>query len=105
MPAVPSNNKFHNRSIRGCARDGMMLVMHCNRCRRTVHCWAADLLKVVDDPFHEAHVLIWACGRFKTIGYMVMRWKLPTAWELEDGITVRRPVKKITRWLWKNERA
>lgn len=105
MPAVPSTNKFANRQIRHCAREGAMMVMRCNSCRRTVHYWAADLLQVIDDPFHEAHVPIWPCARCGTIEYMVMRWMLPTAQELEDGITVRRPVKKITKWIWKNERA
>lgn len=104
MPAVPSRNKFANRSLRDCAHDGMLMVMRCNRCRRQVNYWASDLVKVIEDPFHEAHVPPWGCKRCGTSEYMVMRWRLPSAEELAEGLIVRRPVKRVVRWIWRNEK-
>ena len=82
----------------------MLIVMLCNGCRRSVNYWAEDLLLVLD-PYHEAHVPPWQCGRCKTIEYMQMRWKRPYPDELAKGLTVRRPVKKGERWIWRDERA
>lgn len=104
MPAVPSSNKFANRSISDCARDGMLITMRCNGCRRQVNYWAADLLEVIEDPFHEAHRSPWGCAHCRTGEYMVMRWRIPAASEMAAGLTVRRPVKKITRWIWRDEK-
>lgn len=78
------------------------MIMRCNRCRREVNFWAEDLLKVLD-YWHEAHVPSWPFSRCRTKEYMVMRWKLPTAGELQAGILVRRPVGQVTKWVWKNE--
>ncbi|WP_299911611.1 hypothetical protein [uncultured Paracoccus sp.] len=79
--------------------------MFCNGCRRRVNYWAADLAQVIEDPFHEAHVPPWGCARCKTAEYMVMRWHVPSAEEMAKGLTVRRPVRKIEKWLWRDERA
>lgn len=105
MPAVPSSNKFRNRSIADCARDGMLLVMRCNACRRQVNYWASDLVTVTGDPRHEAHVPPWGCARCGTKEYMVMRWRIPSAEEMVTGLTIRRPVRKIEKWIWRNEKA
>ncbi|MBK4216146.1 hypothetical protein JJJ17_09430 [Paracoccus caeni] len=105
MPAVPSNNRGVNRNIMNCAADGMLIVMRCNGCRRQVNYWASDLAKVIEDPFHDAHIPPWGCARCRTSEYMVMRWKIPMAHEMVEGLTVRRPVRKITKWIWKDERA
>lgn len=105
MPAVPSANRHANRSIRDCARDGMLITMRCNACRRQMNYWAADLAQVIEDRFHEAHVPPWGCGRCRTKEYMVMRWRIPSAEELASGLTVRRPVRKITKWVWRDEKA
>ncbi|PTW99133.1 hypothetical protein DDE23_18730 [Pararhodobacter aggregans] len=104
MPAVPASNRFSNRSIRDCARDGMIIVMRCNHCRRQVNYWASDLAQVIEDPFHEAHIPPWGCAKCRTSEYMVMRWRVPSALELSKGLTVRRPVRKVTKWIWKDER-
>lgn len=103
MPATPSTNKFNNRSIGQCAGEGMMIVMRCNGCRREVRYWAKDLLLVLDF-FHEAHVPPWPCSRCRTAEYMRMWWVLPSAADLQAGITVRRPVKQVTKWLWRDEK-
>lgn len=105
MPAVPSTNKFSNRSIRDCARDRMMVIMRCHSCRRQVRYWAEDLAKVIEDPFHQAHIPPWGCARCGTSEYMAMRWYVPSASELQQGLTVRRPVRQIVKWIWRDERA
>lgn len=104
MPAVPASNRFSNRSIRDCARDGMIIVMRCNLCHRQVNYWASDLAQVIEDPTHEAHIPPWGCAKCRTSEYMVMRWRVPSALELSQGLTVRRPVRKVTKWIWKDER-
>lgn len=104
MPSIPSTNRFANRSIRDCARDHMLMVMRCDLCGRTVNYWAEDLAKVIDDPFHEAHVPPWGCGQCGTIDYMSIRWHLPSAQELAAGLTVRRPVRQVVKWIWRDER-
>ncbi|WP_299913356.1 hypothetical protein [uncultured Paracoccus sp.] len=104
MPSIPSTNRFANRSIRDCARDHMLMLMRCDLCGRTVNYWAEDLAKVIDDPFHEAHVPPWGCGQCRTIDYMSIRWHLPSAQELAAGLTVRRPVRQVVKWIWRDER-
>lgn len=103
MPDVPSRNAFNNRSIGTCARDRMMIVMRCNRCRREVRYWAVDLIQVVG-YWHQAHVPPWPCSRCRSVEYMRMWWILPSASDLQAGITVRRPVKQVTRWVWRDEK-
>lgn len=105
MPAVPSSNKFANRSISDCARDHMLITMRCNSCRRQVVFWAEDLDRVLEGKFHEAHKPIWPCSKCRTIEYMQMGWSVPAASEIAAGLTVRRPVRKITKWIWRDERA
>ena len=55
--------------------------------------------------FHEAHVPPWGCAKCRTREYMVMRWRVPSTEEMVAGLTVRRPIKKIEKWLWRDEKA
>lgn len=103
MPAVPSTNSWRNRSISDCARDNMLIAMHCSGCRRTAHYWAADLV-VVLGPHHQAHVPPWQCSKCRSREWMSMRWRVPGAEEMAQGLTVRRPVRKIEKWIWRDER-
>ncbi|SEN42421.1 hypothetical protein SAMN04489859_1006150 [Paracoccus alcaliphilus] len=82
-----------------------MIVMRCNGCRRQVNYWASDLVKVAPNPDHQAHIPLWPCSRCRTKEYMVMRWHYPMAAELVEGLTVRRPVRKVERWIWRDEKA
>ena len=45
------------------------------------------------------------CSKCRTAEYLDVRWNVPAASDLERGLTVRRPVKKITKWIWRDERA
>jgi hypothetical protein len=103
MPAVPSTNPAKNRNLGDCAREGTMITMRCNGCRRQVNFWATDLVAVLG-PNHQAHVPPWPCTRCRTIEYVVMRSTYPSAADLQAGITVRRPVRQIVKWLWRDER-
>lgn len=80
---------------------GMLVTLRCGLCRRTVHYWAADLFQVVGD--HQVHVPPWPCGRCRTMDYLNVSWTVPGAATLA-GLTVRRPVRKIEKWLWRDEK-
>jgi len=80
-----------------------MLTMRCGLCRRSVNYWASDLVKVVG-PHHEVHVPPFPCSKCRTREYIRIEWRVPPASALND-LTVRRPVKQITKWIWADERA
>lgn len=103
MPETPSRNPANNRSLRHCAEEGLLITMVCHRCRRKVRYLAIDLCKVLS-PFHQAHEPPWPCGRCGTMEYMQVRWELPPASDRAAGLTVRRPVRQIAKWIWRDER-
>ena len=82
----------------------MMMTMRCGLCHRTVRYWAADLVMVVG-PGHQAHLAPFACGKCGTSEFVDVSWNLPGAAELAAGLTVRRPVRQIVKWIWRDERA
>lgn len=103
MPDLPSRNSFRNRTLSHCAAEGMLVVMRCNHCRRTVQYWASDLI-IVLGAAHQAHVPPWSCSKCRTKEYVVMRWRVPSAQEIGSGLTVRRPIQKVEKWIWRDER-
>jgi hypothetical protein len=104
MPvAHPSASPFKNRLMRHAAADGMLVSMRCGLCRKTLHFWAADLVTVLG-PGHPVHVPPWPCSRCRTAEHIDMRWTVPSPAMLQ-GLTVRRPIRKIEKWLWQNEKA
>lgn len=82
----------------------MLIEVSCNACRRRVNYWAADLVDVLG-PDHEVHRPPFPCSKCRTIEYLNVRWHVPSSSELEAGLTVRRPVKQVVKWIWRNERA
>lgn len=94
---------MRNRKYCDAALDRMIIVMRCNGCRRMAYYWAEDLVKVVG-RWHEVHVPPWPCSKCRTIEYMQTWWEVPTADKLQEGLTIRRPVKQVTKWIWRNER-
>lgn len=104
MPvAHPSANPFRARRMIDAAGDHMLITLRCNLCRRTFHFWAEDLVKVVGAD-HLAHQAPFPCGRCKSWEYIDVRCWVPAADAL-NGLTVRRPVRQIVRWVWRNEKA
>lgn len=104
MPArAPSANPFRNPRISDAARDGKLLTMRCGLCRRTAHFWATDLVAVVGGD-HQAHVAPFPCSKCGHTDYIDLRWSVPSASELQT-LTVRRPVRQVVKWIWRNERA
>lgn len=89
--------------MREAAHDGMLITMRCNACRRVTHFWAADLVQVLGDD-HQVHIPPWPCSRCRTREYIDMSWTVATADRL-NGLTVRRPVSKVERWIWRDEKA
>lgn len=104
MPAArPSANRFKNRLMQDAAKDRMLITVRCNRCRRQTHYWAADLIEVLGWN-HEVHVPPWPCSKCRSSELVDVRWQIPSAEMLAAGLTIRRPVKKIEKWLWRDER-
>lgn len=104
MPArAPSANPHRNPRISDAARAGKLLTMRCGLCRRTAHFWATDLVAVVGGD-HQAHIAPFPCSKCGKTEYIDIRWTIPSAAELET-LTVRRPVRQVVKWIWRNERA
>lgn len=104
MPAAgPSGNPFRNRRMGEAAADGMLITLRCNGCHRTMYFWAVDLVRVLGEH-HQVHVPPWPCSRCKTAEFINVTWAVPSPEKLA-GLTVRRPVRKVERWLWRNEKA
>jgi hypothetical protein len=91
------------RKLSEAAAAGMILTIKCDLCRRSVHFWAADLVKILG-PHYPLSKPPWLCSQCRTADYLHVRYKVWTFDELRN-VTVRRPVKKITKWVWRNERA
>lgn len=89
--------------MREAAASGQMLMVRCNLCHRSVNYWAHDLLTVLG-PYHEVHVPPFPCSHCRTSEYLNVKCTLPPTSEL-GTLTVRRPIKQITKWVWRNEKA
>ena len=104
MPSAhPSANPYRNRSIADQARDDMLLTLICRGCNRRANFWAADLVKVLPER-HQAHIPPFGCSRCGTREWVDYLWSKPSAEQLQGGLTVRRPVRQVVRWLWQDER-
>ena len=89
--------------MRHAAEGGQLIMVRCGLCHHRANYWAQDLVKVVG-PTHEVHVPPFPCSRCKTRDYIDVKCTVPPATEL-DGLTVRRPVRKVTKWIWRDEKA
>ena len=104
MPAtMPSANPFRNRRMRDAAADGMLISLRCGRCHRAVHFWASDLVRVLG-PDHQLHVAPFPCSHCRRWDYMNLQCRVPSPADLQ-GLTIRRPVRQVVRWIWRDERA
>lgn len=84
---------------------GMLITVKCGLCRRQVNYWAADLVEVLG-PQALADVPPYPCSRCRAPDMLSVRRAVPSASELAEGkIVVRRPVRQIVKWTWRNERA
>ena len=105
MPAGhPSANKFRNRTLRHIEHSGRLALVTCTGCGRACRYWAHDLIKVLG-PDHDLLVPPFICSKCRRREWMDIRWIVPSATELQDGLTVRRPVKQVVRWIWRDEKA
>lgn len=103
MPApYLSANPYRCPHLKDAASMGMLISVRCPLCRRTVNYWAADLVRVLgrNYPLHRAP---FPCSRCKT-SELYVSWKVPGPADLND-LTVRRPVRQVVRWIWRDERA
>ena len=97
----PPANPFRAQRLAHAAALGMLISVRCPRCRRKVHYWAADLVKVLG-PDHRLHEPPFPCARCKS-SELDVRWNIPAVSEL-SGLTVRRPVRQVVRWIWRDEK-
>lgn len=105
MPAGhPSANKFRNRTLRHIEHSGRLALVTCAGCGRACRYWAHDLIKVLG-PDHDLLVPPFICSKCRRREWMDIHWIVPSATELQDGLTVRRPVKQVVRWIWRDEKA
>jgi hypothetical protein len=105
MPEThPSANRSKNASLGDAARHGMIVMVRCGSCGKKVNYWAADLLQVVG-PRHNLHQAPFPCATCKSSDCLTVRWEVPSTSTLDAGLIVRRPVKQVMRWIWRNERA
>jgi hypothetical protein len=104
MPAMtPSSHPRRHLTMDQAARQHMVITLKCAGCRREVHYWAADLVTVLG-PYHQTHVPPWPCGRCRSLEYVSVRWSVPDTSTLAN-LVVRRPVKQITKWIWRDAKA
>lgn len=78
----------------------MLISVRCPLCDRRAHYWAADLLKVLG-PDHRLDQPPFPCSNCNT-NDLDVRYRVPAPTELV-GLTVRRPVRQVVRWIWRNE--
>lgn len=103
MPAGhPSASRYRNQRLCHVAGKGVLITVKCPFCRRIARFWADDLIKVLG-PDHQLHLPPFPCSRCKTIDLDV-RWTIPPPGDL-SGLTVRRPVSQVVRWIWRDEKA
>lgn len=79
------------RTLADAAREGQLIQLQCNLCRRSAYFLATDLIKAVD-PRHPLHIPPFACSKCKTMEYMRMSVRLPQA-----GDYGRLPVRRLDR--------
>lgn len=102
MPAKPpSTHRYRNRLLRDAAADGMLITLRCGMCGARANFWAADLVRVLGWD-HELHLPPFPCSRCRTAEYVSVRASLPSAGE-RQSLTVRRPVRQVVRWIWRDE--
>ena len=80
----------------------MLITVRCPYCRRTINYWAADLLRVLG-PDYELHAAPFPCSRCRT-SELDVRWRVPASGDL-DKLIVRRPVRQVVKWIWRDEKA
>lgn len=84
------------------AQHDMVISITCRLCRKTVHYFARDLVDVVG-PGHPVARPPWPCSTCRTGESLELKWEMRTAHRPMTGLVIRRPVKQVMRWLWKNE--
>lgn len=90
-------------SMQMAAELNMLITVRCSGCRREARYLAVDLIEVVG-PSHFLKRPMWPCRRCQTADFIKNTWAPITAQAPMSGVTVRRPVKKVVRWLWRETR-
>lgn len=97
----PPANPFRAQRLAQAAMMGMLITVRCPGCNRKVHYWAADLLQVLGD--RRLNEPPFPCSRCNS-RELDVRWRIPAPSELTD-LTIRRPIRQVVRWIWRNEKA
>lgn len=100
---MPEPSGSRTLRLADAASMGMLITLRCHGCRRSASYWAADLVEVVGGR-HPLPRTPFSCSRGCHPDMMSVRWHVPPASE-RGTLTVRRPVRQVKVWVWRNERA
>lgn len=100
----PPASPLKHRSLAELAGSRMLIEVSCGGCHRRVNFWAEDLLRVLG-PDHRLARPPFPCSKCRSSESLDMRFRCPAPSDLAKGLTVRRPVKQVVRWIWRDERA
>jgi hypothetical protein len=87
------------RTLADAAKQGQLVVLRCNHCRRTTYFLASDLVVFVG-PDHPAHVPPMACSRCRKTDYVNVDLLSPRPGDY-GRLDVRRLVDVVTVHKWK----
>ena len=90
------------RTLRDAADARQVITLRCNLCHERVSYLAEDLI-LVFGPDRPAHHVPFPCSRCRTAEYINLTIEVPRP-ETYMKLVVRRPVKQVQRWIWRNEK-
>lgn len=88
-------------SMQHAANLNMVITVRCSGCKREARYLAADLVEIVGRE-HFLRNPMWPCRRCGTGDFISNTWAPITAQSPQSGVVVRRPVKKVERWIWRD---
>lgn len=86
-------------SLGQAADDGLLIVVRCVSCRKTVHFLPADLLTFFDRR-RPAHQPPFECARCKTVEFIRVSLRLPEPGDY-GSLLVRRPAEAVLVQKWR----
>ena len=104
MPHWERKRHPYNRpySLGQAADDGLLLVVRCVNCRRTLHFLAADLLQFYERD-RPAEQPPFSCSRCKTDQFVRVSPRLPDPGDY-GSLLIRRPAEVVQIQKWKTVR-
>lgn len=89
------------RTLRDAARDGQIINIRCNYCRRGATFLASDLIQVVD-PKHPVHLPPFGCSKCGKMDCVDVRAQTVSAIDI-GRMRIRKLVGQKTVSIWRNQ--